>query len=56
MLTAFNHANFAEPDGNFTDGPGFFGVVTAVQGSTTADYNGDPTPGRAVKLVAKFYF
>jgi hypothetical protein len=53
---AFNHANFAEPDGNFTDGPGFFGVVTAVQGSTTADYNGDPTPGRAVQLVAKFYF
>jgi hypothetical protein len=53
---AFNHANFAEPDGNYTDGAGYFGVVTAVQGSTTADYNGDPTPGRAVQLVGKFFF
>jgi hypothetical protein len=55
-FNAFNHANFASPDGNFTDGPGFFGVVTAVAGSTTADVNSDPQPGRAIQLVGKFYF
>ncbi len=53
---AFNHANFNGPDGNYTDGAGYFGVVTSVAGSTTADYNGDPTGGRAVQLVGKFYF
>ena len=53
---AFNHANFNLPDGNYTDGTGYFGVVTSVAGSTTADYNGDPTGGRAVQLVGKFYF
>ncbi len=53
-FNAFNHANFATPDSNFTDGPGYFGVITAVQSS--ADVNGDPQPGRAVQLVAKFYF
>ena len=55
-FNAFNHANFAAPDGNYTDGPGFFGVVTAVQGAVTGDINGDPAPGRAVQLVGKFYF
>ena len=55
-FNAFNHANFASPDGNYTDGPGFFGVVTAVSGSTTADVNSDPQPGRAVQLVGKFFF
>lgn len=55
-FNAFNHANFANPDGNFTDGPGQFGSVTSVVGSSTADVNGDPQPGRAVQLAAKFYF
>ena len=52
-FNAFNHANFAAPDGNFTDGP-FFGTVSAVQ--TSADVNGDPVPGRAVQIAAKFNF
>ena len=55
-FNAFNHANFGQPDGNYTDGPGFFGVVTSVTGSTTADLNADPQPGRAVQLVGKFFF
>jgi carboxypeptidase family protein len=49
----FNHANFANPDGNFTDGP-FFGTVSSVKSS--ADYNGDPYGGRTAQLVAKFRF
>ncbi len=55
-FNAFNHANFGQPDGNYTDGPGFFGVVTSVAGSTTGDLNGDPQPGRAIQLVGKFFF
>jgi len=49
----FNHANFANPDGNFTDGP-LFGVVSAVK--ATADVNGDPAGGRLAELAAKFRF
>jgi hypothetical protein len=49
----FNHANFANPDGNFTDGP-LFGQVTGVKAS--ADVNGDPTGGRRVELAGKFRF
>jgi hypothetical protein len=49
---AFNHANFASPDGNYGDGT--FGAVTSVVSS--ADVNGDPQGGRAVQLVGKFYF
>jgi hypothetical protein len=49
----FNHANFAQPDGNFTDGP-FFGTISAVKSS--ADYNSDPYGGRTAQLVAKFRF
>jgi Carboxypeptidase regulatory-like domain len=55
-FNAFNHANFSNPDGNFTDGPGQFGVIRSVIGSGTADVNGDPQPGRAVQLAAKFFF
>jgi hypothetical protein len=55
-FNAFNHANFAGPDGNYTDGPGFFGVITAVTGTNTADVNGDPQPGRAIQLAGKIYF
>jgi hypothetical protein len=54
-FNAFNHANFGPPDSNYTDGQ-FFGVVSSVVGSTTADYNTDPQPGRSVQLVGKFFF
>jgi len=54
-FNAFNHANFSNPDSNFTDGPQF-GTVTSVVGINSADVNGDPQPGRAVQLAAKFYF
>jgi len=50
----FNHANFANPDGNFTDGPQLFGTINSVK--STADVNGDPQGGRAVQLAGKFYF
>ena len=56
VFNVFNHANFSNPDGNFTDGPGQFGAITSVVGASTADVNGDPQPGRAVQLAAKFYF
>jgi len=55
-FNAFNHANFSNPDSNFTDGPQQFGSITSVVGASTADVNGDPQPGRAVQLAAKFYF
>jgi Carboxypeptidase regulatory-like domain len=55
-FNAFNHANFSNPDGNFSDGPGQFGTISSVVGTSTADVNGDPQPGRAVQLAAKFYF
>ncbi len=50
---AFNHANFDNPDGNYTDGP-YFGTINAVRSS--ADYNGDPRGGRTVQLVARVRF
>jgi hypothetical protein len=50
---AFNHANFANPDGNYNDGP-YMGTVSSVVQS--ADYNGDPSPGRTVQLVGRFTF
>jgi hypothetical protein len=49
---AFNHANFAQPDGNFGDAQ--FGTSSAVNQS--GDINGDPQPGRRVQLVGKFFF
>ncbi len=51
-FNAFNHANFANPSGNFLSGS--FGHVTSVDHS--ADPNGDPSPGRAIQLAGKFYF
>jgi hypothetical protein len=54
-FNTFNHANFANPDSNFTDGAQF-GTVTSVVGASTADINGDPQPGRAVQLAGKIYF
>jgi hypothetical protein len=48
---AFNHANFAQPSGNYSSGP-FFGVIDSVTNNGTSD----PLPGRAVQLVGKIYF
>ena len=49
---AFNHANFANPGGNFTSST--FGQVTSVDYS--ADPNQDPEPARVFQLVGKFFF
>lgn len=49
----FNHPNFAMPDGNFTDGPGNFGVISSV---IQPGINGDPQPGRTVQIAGKFFF
>ena len=49
----FNHANFSRPDGNYTDGL-YFGEVTSVK--STADYNGDPAPGRTAQIVTRITF
>ncbi len=49
----FNHANFANPDGNYTDGP-YFGQTLGIRGS--ADYNGDPAQGRTAQIVGKVTF
>jgi hypothetical protein len=49
---AFNHANFAGPNGTFTSSG--FGQITSV--ITSADPNSDPQPGRSVQLAGKFYF
>ncbi len=50
---AFNHTNFANPDGSLTSGP-YFGTISSVIES--ADYNGDPQPARVVQLVGRFTF
>jgi hypothetical protein len=51
-FNAFNHANFANPGGNFNSPS--FGQITSVAHS--ADPNGDPAPGRAVQLACRFQF
>ncbi len=51
----FNHANFGNPDGNYTDGK-YFGAVTALWGNFDYDENGDPTNGRTSQIVAKIRF
>jgi hypothetical protein len=51
---AFNHANFANPSGNFGAGPNVFGVISSVD--QPIDAGGDPQPGRAVQIAGKFYF
>jgi Carboxypeptidase regulatory-like domain len=51
---AFNHANFGEPDGNFSDGPSLFGSITSVIKPAYTD--ADPQGGRAIQLAGKFYF
>lgn len=51
-FNAFNHANFANPSGNYTSSS--FGIISNVDQS--ADPNADPQPGRAVQLVGRFVF
>ena len=51
-FNAFNHANFANPEGNFQNSS--FGTITGVKQSS--DPNSDPSPGRSIQLVGKFYF
>ena len=51
---AFNHANFANPSGNFGAGPNVFGVINSVDQPING--GGDPQPGRAIQLAGKFYF
>jgi len=46
-------AHCLNPDGNYTDGP-YFGTISSVKSS--ADYNGDPAPGRTVQLVGRVTF
>lgn len=50
---AFNHANFAQPDGYLGDGPSFGTITSVIQPVFSG---GDPQPGRAVQLAGKFYF
>ncbi len=54
---AFNHPNFAPPDGNLSTGAAF-GTITSVQepGQVTGNVNGDPQPGRAVQIAGRIYF
>ena len=51
---AFNHANFANPNGNFGAGSPAFGSINSVDQPVST--SGDPQPGRAIQLAGKFYF
>jgi hypothetical protein len=51
---AFNHANFASPNGNFGAGSPVFGSINSVDQPVST--SGDPQPGRAIQLGGKFYF
>lgn len=51
----FNHANFAEPDGNFTDST-FGESLSVIDPDSFGTTAGDPQPGRATQLSGKFYF
>jgi hypothetical protein len=51
----FNHANFAEPDGNFNDST-FGQTLNVIQPSSFGGQATDPQPGRATQLAGKFYF
>ena len=51
---AFNHANFANPNGNFGAGSPLFGSINSVDQPVNA--GADPQPARAIQLAGKFYF
>jgi len=50
---AFNHANFANPNGNYGAGS-LFGNINSVD--QPVNTGADPQPGRAIQLAGKFYF
>ncbi|WP_162601828.1 TonB-dependent receptor [Occallatibacter savannae] len=52
----FNHANFAEPDGNFNDKQTFGTIQNVIQPANFGVSSGDPQPGRATQLSGKIYF
>jgi hypothetical protein len=51
---AFNHANFANPNGNFGAGSPVFGSINSVDQPVST--SGDPQPARAIQIAGKFYF
>jgi len=51
----FNHANFAQPDGSFTDST-FGESLSVVSPGSFGATAGDPQPGRATQIAAKLYF
>ncbi len=51
---AFNHANFANPNGNYGAGAPAFGAISSVD--QPVNPSGDPQPARAIQLAGKFYF
>ena len=52
----FNHANFAQPDGNFNDKQTFGTIQNVIQPANFGVSSGDPQPGRANQLSGKIYF
>ena len=52
----FNHANFAQPDGDFSDTETFGKISNVIQPGNFAGGSTDPQPGRATQLSAKFTF
>jgi hypothetical protein len=51
---AFNHANFANPNGNFGAGSPVFGTISSVD--QPVNTGADPQPARAIQIAGKFYF
>jgi hypothetical protein len=51
---AFNHPNFANPNGNYGAGSNYFGRISSVV--QPINTGGDPQTGRAIQLAGKFYF
>jgi hypothetical protein len=51
---AFNHPNFANPNGNFGAGSPVFGSINSVD--QPVNTSSDPQPGRAIQLAGRFYF
>ncbi len=52
---AFNHPNFAPPNGNLSSGAAF-GTITSVIEPPADGGAGDPQPGRAVQIAGRIYF
>ncbi|HEX5235669.1 MAG TPA: carboxypeptidase-like regulatory domain-containing protein [Silvibacterium sp.] len=52
-FNAFNHANFDNPSGNFSNSTNFGETKSVI---SSADPNNDPQPARTYQLVGKIYF